>query len=247
LALLIDQLVQTDLVPQLSPDLECELKELENQRKSLRKQGGKLDKEKEKRREELGKLLREGYILINEPFQIHLDWWQEDDENIPKTWAGSQEVFRIAQAALASLGTAPKNESLFDYACVMVCNLSRSQNRDNKVEPFYFDARRGSNALSLDIGFMPDALNMRTVAYPAVEFFCLVGLQRFRPTPTDAKRVFDYYTWNCPLPTSVAPLAASGVLPYVGAQGYRFRVAFRTDQKKHKAFTPGVPFERTVI
>ena len=63
----------------------------------------------------------------------------------------------------------------------------------SKVEPYYFDSRRGWNAQSLDIGFAPDSLKMTTMAYPAVEFLCLVGLQRFRPASTTHRRVFVYH------------------------------------------------------
>ena len=79
---------------------------------------------------------------------------------------------------------------------------------------------------------------MTTVAYPAVEFLCLVGLQRFRPAPSGLRRVFDYYTRGLPLATSVASLAACGLLSQADSRHLRFENAFRTDQRKHKAFTP---------
>jgi len=119
--------------------------------------------------------------------------------------------------------------------------LSRpKQNRKpKKREPFYFDARRGANALSLDIGFAPDSLKLTSVAYPAVESMCLVGLQRCRPIPTNSQRVFDYFVWNTPLPTTVVPAAVAGYSEH--GQGFRFENAFRTDQRKHKAFNPATP------
>jgi CRISPR-associated protein Csb3 len=115
---------------------------------------------------------------------------------------------------------------------------------DKKVEPFYFDARRGSSSRPLDIGFSPDSLQMTSAAYPAVEFLCLVGLQRFRPAPTRVRRVFDYYAWASPLEPSVASVAACGLLDHISARGFRFKSAFRTDQRKHKAFTAATPIER---
>jgi CRISPR-associated protein Csb3 len=110
-----------------------------------------------------------------------------------------------------------------------------------KKEPFHFDSRRGANALPLDIGFVQDPLGIQTLAHPAVEFFCLVGLQRCRPVPTDTPRVFDYYTWATPCETAVLPAAVCGLLGDPHARGYRFENAFRTGQKKHKAFNPAVP------
>jgi CRISPR-associated protein Csb3 len=82
---------------------------------------------------------------------------------------------------------------------------------------------------------------MTTVASPAVEFLCLVGLQRVRPVPTGKPRIFDYRTWAVPLPPQVAPAAAAGLLPAVAARGYRFESWFRTGQRKHKAFITAKP------
>ncbi len=104
---------------------------------------------------------------------------------------------------------------------------------------FYFDARRGSNARPIDIGFSPDSLHMKSRAYPAVEFLCLIGLQRFRPMPVEGRRrFFDYYTWEMPLASRVATVAACGLLPGVNGSRFCFEIKFRTDQRKHKAFTP---------
>lgn len=178
------------------------------------------------------------------PFTLRMDWWKDKRAGGDqfKVWAGSMRSVRIARAMQATLSqTQLHNESLFDFGTVVY----DPQEPDKKVEPFYFDARRGSNALAIDIGFAPDSLAMTTVAYPAVEYLCLVGLQRFRPVPTDRRRVFDYFTWAVPLAACIAPLAACGLLPKVGRRGFRFEIAFRTDQKKHKAFTPAIPFERS--
>lgn len=180
------------------------------------------------------------------PFALRIDWWKDEDTggNQLKVWAGSMRSVRIARAMQATLSrTELHNEGLFEYGAVVY----DPQEPDNKVEPFYFDARRGSNALAIDIGFMPDSLSMTTVAYPTVEFLCLVGLQRFRPMPTDTRRVFDYSTWREPLATQVAPLAACGGLPHASDCSYRFQIAFRTDQRKHKAFTPATPLERSEL
>jgi CRISPR-associated protein Csx14 len=86
---------------------------------------------------------------------------------------------------------------------------------------------------------------MTTAAYPAVEFLCLVGLQRCRPCPTNAPRVFDYYTWSVPVPLQLMPAAVCGLLCDFGRRGYRFDNGFRTDQRKHKAFLPATPLGET--
>lgn len=251
---LIDRVQRAGLTGELLPSLKKERAELEIRRRLLEKEAGTLSAKEEDRRQELGSLLREGSILIGDPFDLVLDWWKEETEELPKTWAGSQQVLRIAQAALDAAGQAFASPSPFTYECVLrprpdvdeVSEAASNPNRrrrasnadDAKVEPFYFDASRGMNARALDIGFMPDALKMTSAAFPAVEFLCLVGLQRFRPMSTDTPRVFEYCTWSVPLPPLLAAATACGLLPGVGGVRYRFENAFRTDQRKHKAFLP---------
>jgi hypothetical protein len=172
-------------------------------------------------------------VAIPDPFGLRLDWWKDDRAGGSrlKVWAGSMRSVRIA-CAMQNVLRRPElqNEALLDYGMV-VCDPLEP---DKKVEPFYFDARRGSSAQAIDIGFSPDSLQMTTVAYPAVEFLCLVALQRFRPMPTDKPRVFDYYIWAVPLDAHIAPSAVCGLLTQVDLRGFRFENAFRTDQKKHK-------------
>ena len=181
-------------------------------------------------------------IELPAPFNLRVDWWKNRTGGDQlKVWAGSMRSARIASAMKHALQlVALQSETLLDYGTVVYDPLDP----DKKVEPFYFDARRGASAQSLDIGFAPDSLHMTNAAYPAVEFLFLVGLQRFRPMPTDRRRVFDYNTWTQSLPTDVAPLAVCGLLPQVGGDTFRFEVAFRTDQRKHKSFTPATLISR---
>lgn len=86
---------------------------------------------------------------------------------------------------------------------------------------------------------------MTTAAYPAVEFLCRSRFQRFRPRPTAVRRVFDYSTWRIPLDIQIAPAAVCGLLPHAGGETFRFENAFRTDQRKHKAFTPATKIQRS--
>ncbi len=183
-------------------------------------------------------------IQMPDPFDLRLDWWHDHRTGGDrlKPWAGSMRGVRIARAMQNVLRWEELHTSgLLDYSTVV---YDRAE-PDKKVEPFYFDARRGASALPIDIGFSPDSLHMTNLAYPAVEFLCLVGLQRFRPMPTGTPRVFDYYTWTIPLGASVAALAAAGLFKEAGVCGFRFEVAFRTDQRKHKAFTPATPLGRS--
>lgn len=179
-------------------------------------------------------------ILVGSPFNIRLDWWQQDRDL--KVWAGSMRSMRIAVAMKEGMRTdACAPSAILDHGAVVYDPVETNK----KVEPFYFDARRGASAQAVDVGFSADALQMTTAAYPAVEFLCLVGLQRFRPRPTGTRRVFDYSTWREPIDIQVAPAAVSGLLPNVGGEIFRFENAFRTDQRKHKAFTPATKIQRS--
>jgi hypothetical protein len=178
-------------------------------------------------------------IQISAPFDLRLDWWEDEraDGKQLKVWAGTMNSFRIARAMQSVLHEEPLQVgSLLDYATVVY----DPEEPDHKVEPFYFDARRGASALPLDQGFSTDALQMTNLAYPAVEFLCLIGLQRFRPTPTAERRIFAYSTWTEPLMITIAPVAAAGLLNTVATCRFVFENAFRTDQRKHKAFTNAI-------
>jgi len=182
-------------------------------------------------------------LLIGAPFNLRLDWWEDEragGEQL-KVWAGRMSGLRIARAMQTVLACEEEGQtaSLLDYGVV----VRDPDQPDNKVEPFYFDARRGASALPIDIGFSPDSLQMTNIAYPAVEFLCLVGLQRFRPIQTNG-RVFDYHTWSLPLSASIAPVALAGLMSDGKGRAFRFENAFRTDQRKHKAFNMATPIMR---
>ena len=181
-------------------------------------------------------------IEISSPFNLRLDWWKDNRAGGDrlKLWAGRMSAIRIARAMQnALMQPEVQSDALFDHARVVYDSLEP----DKTVEPFYFDARRGSNALAIDIGFSPDPLQMTNLTYPAVEFLCLVGLQRLRPMPTVKRRVFDYHTWSLPLTTHIAPLAVCGLMSHADRRGFRFETAPRT--KYLKAFTPATPKTRS--
>lgn len=177
-------------------------------------------------------------MSLGTPFNLRLDWWADTSL---KTWAGSmnaQLIFRAMRKAIDSERADPFNDCRVCYDPPEANTSAKTLTQPKKREPFYFDSHRGGNAQSLDIGFAPDAFKMISAACPAVEALCIIGLQRFRPMPTDQPRVFVYRAWTVPLPPSTAAAAASGLLPGVGGDLYRFENAFRTDQRKHKGFLP---------
>ncbi len=121
-------------------------------------------------------------------------------------------------------------------------DLANITTKAKKIEPFYFDANRGPNAHSRDVGFATNDLKMKTFAAPAVELLTLIGLQRAIPVPVpDATRLFDYHVWTKPLSIALVSAAVVGLLPDSAPHGYRFESWFRTGQRKHKAFISAKP------
>lgn len=180
-------------------------------------------------------------LIIGKPFRpICIDWWETDQTGARdlKPWAGTMESYGIAHA----MQHAMRSERFFSsdlFDCGMV--VTTPDNPKKKKEPYYFDARRAGNAHSRDIGFSPNDLKLTSIAHPAVELLCLVGLQVARPTPTLKKRVYDYFTWHSPRPSSLLMAVSTGFLVQSEQQAYRFENRFRTGQKKHKAFSFATP------
>jgi CRISPR-associated protein Csb3 len=172
--------------------------------------------------------------------RLHLDWWRDDRAGGRelKVWAGSMESFRIARAMQWAL----RDERFHccDLFQVGVVTYDVTDPR-KKVEPFYFDSRRAPNAHPRDVGFSPNSLQLTTIAFPAVEFFCLVGLQRCLPARTARPRVFRYHLWTCPLSPSLLSAAAAGIRMGGQGRGFEFENWYRTGQRKHKAFRAAVP------
>lgn len=164
-------------------------------------------------------------------FDLRLDWWKI--ERGLKTWAGRMSVDRIATSLQQDLPKTSLTNGFFNDGHVVVGADGK------KIEPYYFDGRRGATALPLDVGFSSDALSLATVAFSASEFFTLLGIQRFRPANVKL-RVYRYRAWSAPLSVTLAALAAANVLPDDGPL-FQFESAFRTDQRKHKAFSPAIP------
>jgi CRISPR-associated protein Csb3 len=180
-------------------------------------------------------------LELVEPVTMRLDWWQDIDL---KPWAGSMNARNIALAMCRAIRP-DHPDPLNDLQIVPEVKAAANATELGKTkpkEPFHFDARRGSNSLGRDVGFIHDRLKKKwktpMFAHPVVEFFALLGLQRARPQPTDKVRVYDYFTWSSDwrCQASLLPPAVCGRLGDPQARRYRFVNAFRTGQKKHKAF-----------
>lgn len=170
-----------------------------------------------------------GVIQIGQPFDLTVDWWEDTDDELKplKTWAGNQKPAEIAWAAQNAIPEV-SDAGLFNHGAVI------RKESGKKVEPFYFDARRFATAL--DAGFSLDTQDAETIAHPAVELLCFIGLQRFRPSSSPLRWQFDFQNWVVPIGASVAAAVASCALSTPGSMRYRFSTGFRDNQKRYKAF-----------
>ncbi|MBX6330829.1 MAG: type I-U CRISPR-associated protein Cas8c [Gemmatimonadaceae bacterium] len=251
LAALVDAVAACGFQGELSPEERAELEKLERTKRALAKEGKTLSDAEEQRRVALGKLQREGAITLGAPFDLRVDWWQEDGDGVPKTFAGKQEVLRMALGMVPHLSHAARADSPMEYRSILQAvteagdpptgsarGRSRGGNGSNgKVEPFYFDARRFAHAL--DVGFSLDVQEktLRASAAPFTELLALIGLQRCRPRVAEDDRwAFDYFLWYQPLGVVAAAAVVSGSAKVDGGQRYRFRLEFRDDQRRYKAF-----------
>jgi CRISPR-associated protein Csb3 len=174
-----------------------------------------------------------------------LDWWQAGDENddlpIVKTWAGRQEIHKVARSTQDALRLVTHFPSLFAYNCIlqMPVEYSKDQGAKSKgIAPFCFDARKFAH--TLDVGFSLDVQQIKSQTYPAVELLALIGLQRFHP-PSLKKWHFRYTTWLHPLPTPVAVANACGMASSPKSCEHEFRLLFRDDQRRYKALSYAQP------
>lgn len=250
---LADRLIKAGIEGELSMEEQTDLDNLESQKRALAKEGKRLSKNTEQRRSSLDKRRREGALAFGEPFNLRVAWWQEQSDDVPKTFAGRQEVLQMALAMLAKLSKAIQENRPLDYRCLLqTVNEDASETTEekrksmrrakSKVEPFYFDARRFTHAL--DLGFSLDVQEkmIRATATPMTELLALVGLQRFRPQmKAVGKRRFEYFTWNQPLNVEIASAVACGVVQMPWQQCYRFRLLSRDDKDRYKAFGFAIP------
>lgn len=226
----VERLAGAELEGDLSQEERNELHELEGKKRRHGQERQQLSKEEEERRSTLGKRQREGPVRFGDPVNLRVGWWEEDDEDVPKTFAGRQEVFRMVRAMREAIRNAVAEIHPLAYRCLL------KDEKGSKVEPFYFDAQRFAH--SLDVGFSLDKQEetIQASAAPLTEMLAFIGLQRFRPQPTEGnKRTFEYFTWNQPLGVTAAAVAC-GAVPVVGRRGFRFRLQYRDDKKRYKAF-----------
>jgi CRISPR-associated protein Csb3 len=212
------------------------LDELSKMKAGARAKTPGLDEEKKS----LEKLRREEPIVLHTPFNLRLDWFQDDRAGGTrfKTWAGQQSVLDIATSMKGALETPDWRSRTPDEwlsHSVSGCGL-----------PFNFDSNLGGQGSALDIGFSFDPLagsattRIESSARPCLELLAFVGLQRFRPRQLGNENRYLFCTWTRPLPPELAAPAACGMMPVRGAPLFEFRLLYRT--KYLKSFLPAIPF-----
>ncbi len=176
--------------------------------------------------------------LVFDSLSLRIDWWHDETSGGKafKTWAGQQKVVNIARAMHATFEpSAYTAESLFHSPAVLYDAIERAK----PIQPLYFDARRAAQAQSIDVGFSADTHGMMMPVYAAVEYLCLLGLQRFRPRRCD-DGTFVYAAWATPLPALAAAAAVAGGWRMPGTRSYAFSLLYRT--KYLKGFLPATMF-----
>lgn len=111
-------------------------------------------------------------LRLAEPFNLRIDWWKV--ERGLKTWAGRMSVDRIATSLQRDLPNT-LTSGFFDDGHVIVGADGK------KVEPYYFDGRRGATALPLDVGFSSDAPRLLAATIRAYNVSKLTRSAQYNP------------------------------------------------------------------
>jgi CRISPR-associated protein Csx14 len=217
-----------------------ELELLKTQKKALKTQDQQPSQADQDKLKELGQLERVGALHLRDPFCLRLDWWQSGDTDdgapIAKTWAGRQEIRKIARAAQETLILATADENLLSqiYALRTPSEYRKDVGKEgDQMAGFYFDAQ--SITHSRDVGFSLDKQKIKSQTSPAIELLCLIGLQRFHPH-CSIGRDFTYGTWTHRQTIVTAVSLACCMAPLQCHAKHTFRMRFRDDQRRYKAY-----------
>lgn len=232
---LISAIASCPITSTMSENQVILLKKLMNKKKNT------FTNEKMIQKDTLSALWKKEQIRLNEPFNISIDWWEDQFAGGDKfkTWAGKQFVLDIVKGMQKALrceswNTIPPDEWL---------NI---QTNDGNL-PLYFDSNIGGQSSSLDVGFSLDSLDMRYQTRPLIEFAAFVGMQRFRPYSNPHNGSYFYIAWTQPLSPLLASIACCGMMPHSYTNKYEFQLLYRTKYLKSllpsitKGFQPSRP------
>ena len=213
--------------------------ELASMTMKVRRENPSLEAEKKV----LDVLWREAPILLQEPFNLRVDWFTDKHAGGAafKTWSGQQSVVDIACGMKTSIDALYLTDAPVEDWFLLGTN--------GECQPFNFDSTLGAMGSDLDIGFSMDPLKgafrteMRTKIRPLIEFAAFVGLQRFRPSRLAKENRYRFSIWFDPLVPQVAAPSACGQIQSLKSRIFEFRLLYRT--KYLKIFLPAKPLERS--
>lgn len=162
---------------------------------------------------------------------LKVDWWRHGPSGEVKTWAGKQVTFDAVKSMHEAATKLFDTDSPLDGAGSV------------DARPFYFDCRSGGDAIDQGVSF-DKVKNVDVLAYPVVELLALIGLNRFRPGGNE-RRVKYYAIWTHPLPVTLAAPVATGLLPTIAVDRYRFRLLPRDASFRYKSFGRAEPVAST--
>lgn len=168
-------------------------------------------------------------VVFGEPLAIRLSWWLDEI-------AGRQTDFKMWAAHKTSEGLI--NEMAKEITLDGVSDATVLELRTGMSSRLGLDTRSSWNAL--DEGFSPNEQKLPVDTYPTTELLAAIGLETFRPAPSDQGYVFA--CWTCPLPTIIARAVASGRVRIKGTTRHRFEIGTRG---RFKFFTKATLFERS--
>ena len=174
---------------------------------------------------------KEGPVILGAPLEMTLDWRSPFPQNgIIKTFAGKQELFEIVQVLQQAILNVPSKE-VTDSKILTI----RTQTRK---EVTAYGIEKAENAI--DVGFSMDDQKGRLFRHSLVflEFFALIGAQRFCPCQGQDRFSRIYYTWQIPLPAPLAAIAVSTPIQPLRPQGFTFQMYKRDPQGRYKGFAP---------
>lgn len=174
----------------------------------------------------------------NSPFELidqdsgvslRMDWWEArngQDRSRWKCFSGQMSASKTTDQLLGSCKRGYGEvtpETIFSYS-------ERLSSRLN------FDPRSAWDAG--DAGFSPNNHSslQEAITYPFTELLASIALQTF-PFDEEKAREGTYHSWQIPLPLLTARLAASGKLPVIPSQQYRFPIENRSKNLTFLAFS----------
>ena len=176
--------------------------------------------------DELDNLWRESPILLHEPFNLRLDWFNDEragGKNL-KTWAGRQSVMDVALGMMAPINAG-------EWRKIQPDDWLFKSTKSSSL-PFYFDSGLGELGSDRDIGFSLDPLNIKIQTRPLLEIAAFVGLQRFRPIKIENENRYQYSIWFDPLNSRVATAAVCGLIDSLNIRIFEFPLIYRTKYLK---------------